>query len=150
MILHDMIWYDMIQAYQHHDSRNIKTTTYQHLPIQALPGCTHPCPASLLAVEAAWLVAWLLLLPKFLGADDADWLLKILLLDKIGGAGAALDAVGVLGYPASAILPISLEGVVDFKSVRGLDPIHLLPLGLKLLHGPPRTSGSQAFGWEAE
>ena len=125
-------------------SRQQPTSTFQFKLYPAVP--THALPL-------CWqwkLVAWLLLLPKFLGADDADWLLKILLLDKIGGAGAALDAVGVLGYPASAILPISLEGVVDFKSVRGLDPIHLLPLGLKLLHGPPRTSDSQAFGWEAE
>ena len=59
-------------------------------------------------MEAA-LVTWLLLLPKFLGADDADWLLKILPLDKIGGAGAALDA-GILGYPASAIHQTSGAG----------------------------------------
>ena len=57
--------------------------------------------------EAAWLVTWLLLLPKFLGADDAAWLLKILFLDKIGGAGAALDAG--LGYPASVAI-LHLQG----------------------------------------
>ena len=60
-------------------------------------------PASLSTGEG---VAWLLLLPKFFGADDAAWLLKILLLDKIDGA--ALAGV-VLGYGASVIQPITFE-----------------------------------------
>ena len=150
IILYYMIWYYMIWYDPSISASWLAKSQDNNLPAPSNSSSTrlYPCPASLLAVEAAW-VAWLLLLPKFLGADDADWLLKILLLDKIGGAGAALDA-GVLGYPASAIRPISLEVVVDFKSVRGLDPIHLLPLGLKLLHGPPRTSDSEEFGCEAE